>query len=99
MDTVVSFTFYGYKENVSSLCLSLLSAAEKELTECGGYLITAKSDGQTVELNAALASVAVVAQRPVRAVRAERNVPRLGGVDHDDAATGGARHPRRAATR
>ena len=57
MDTVVTFTFYGYKENVSSLCLSLLSAAEKELTECGGYLITAKSDGQTVELNAALASV------------------------------------------
>ncbi len=57
MDTVVTFTFYEYKENASSLCFSLLSSAEKELTECGGYLITSESDGQTVKLNDALASV------------------------------------------
>ena len=36
-------------------------------------------------LDASVAPVAVVAQTPVRAVRAQRNVPRLGGVDHDDA--------------
>lgn len=57
MDTVVTFTFYEHKENASSLCFSLLSAAENELTEFGGYLICAESDGQTVELNDALASV------------------------------------------
>ncbi len=57
MDTVVTFTFYKQPDNSSSLCLSLLSEAEKELTECGGYLITAENDGETVKLNDTLASI------------------------------------------
>ena len=55
MDTVATFTIYQKYEGFSSLCNSLLTSAEKTLTECGGYMISAENDGQTVELNETLA--------------------------------------------
>lgn len=57
MDTVVTFTVYENREDFSSLCLSLLSSAEKELTACGGYRITAVEDGQTFSLTDTLSSI------------------------------------------
>ena len=57
MDTVVTFTFFEPSDKYSELCLSLLSEAESEITECGGYMVTAEEDGQTVALNEALSSV------------------------------------------
>jgi len=57
MDTVATFTVYEQYDGFSSLCNSLLSSAEKTLTECGGYMILASSDGQTVELNDTVSSL------------------------------------------
>jgi thiamine biosynthesis lipoprotein len=57
MDTVVTFTVYQKYDGFSSLCNSLLTSAEKTLTECGGYMISASEDGQTVELTDTLASL------------------------------------------
>ena len=57
MDTVVTFTFYENKDNISALCLSLLSETEKEITECGGYMIIAENDNTAVNLNDTLASI------------------------------------------
>jgi thiamine biosynthesis lipoprotein len=57
MDTVVTFTFYENEDDSSQLCLSLLTETESELTECGGYIITAKNDNTVVELNGTLASI------------------------------------------
>ena len=57
MDTVATFTVYEQYDGFSSLCNSLLSSAEKTLTECGGYMIGASSDGQTFELNDTLSSL------------------------------------------
>ena len=51
MDTVATFTVYEKHDGFSALCLSLLNDSEKELTACGGYMITANEDGQSIEVN------------------------------------------------